>query len=508
MAEAEAEVEPESGVSARGTAILWLRRDLRLSDHYALLRACRDYDRVIPVFILFEDAFSQRGKKNSDSWPLGGAQRWWLHHSLRELDKSLNQLGSKLIFRQGDPLQEIPALVKETGATAVLWHRIYESQIAVMDDKILKVLEAEGCKGLPHRGDLLHEPDTVQSGGGTPFKVFTPFWRSLVKMGAPAEPKAAPKSIPAPAKWPKSLELRDLYLEPHAKWVFTIAEEWVPGEGGAKSRLRAFNDEKAARYVPDRDIPSIKGVSRLSPHLHFGEITVRQIWHSFHDATKGGFDLRFEPYRRQLGWREFARHSLWHFPNAPRAPMRAEFEQFPWREGAAISDDLKAWQSGLTGYPMVDAGMRELWATGWMHNRVRMVVGSFLVKNLRIHWLEGANWFWDTLLDADLANNTMGWQWAAGCGFDAAPYFRVFNPVLQGQRFDPDGLYVKKWIPELKHLPPKYIHAPWEAPLAELARARVILGETYPKPVVDPAKGRQLALEAYETMKILRIKSK
>ncbi len=498
----------DSGASVRGTALVWLRRDLRLSDHDALLRACRDYDHVIPVFVLFEDAFSQRGKKNSDSCSLGGAQRWWLHHSLKQLDKSLKELGSKLVFRHGDPLQVIPSLVKETGASAVLWHRIYETQIAGMDDKILKVLEAGGCKAWLQHGDLLHEPDVIKSGGGTPFKVFTPFWRNLVKMGPPTKPRATPESIPAPSNWPKSLELRDFHLEAHAKWAFTIAEAWVPGEGGAKSRLRAFNDEKAARYAPDRDVPSIKGVSRLSPHLHFGEITVRQIWHSFNDATKGGFDLRFEPYRRQLGWREFARHSLWHFPDAPREPLRAEFDQFPWRKGAEISHDLKAWQRGFTGYPLVDAGMRELWQTGWMHNRVRMVVGSFLVKNLRIHWMEGAQWFWDTLVDADLANNTMGWQWVAGCGFDAAPYFRVFNPVLQGQRYDPEGIYVKKWVPELKHLSPKYIHAPWEAPAAELSKAGVILGESYPKPIVDPRKGRELALQAYESMKISHKTSK
>ncbi|MEY4630526.1 MAG: hypothetical protein RIQ81_646 [Pseudomonadota bacterium] len=491
---------PPKAAPPTGTAILWFRRDLRVSDHYALLRACRDFEAVIPVYVLFED--------EQDSWPVGGAQRWWLHHSLNHLDKTLRGLGSRLLLRHGDPVKELAAIARESGARAVLWHRIYEAPIVAIDEKVTKALAGLGCEAMPHRGDLLREPEEVKTGSGGPFKVFTPFWRSLVKMGAPVEPMAAPRTIPAPAKWPKSLELRDLRLDPRARWTFSIAEEWEPGEGGAKARLKAFNDERAARYNKDRDIPAIPGVSRLSPHLHFGEVTVRQVWHAFHDTTKGGFDARFEPFRRQLGWREFARHSVWAFPQSPDKPMREEFLQFPWRDGKAAESDLEAWKQGMTGFPLVDAGMRELWRTGWMHNRVRMVVGSFLVKNLRIHWMAGARWFWDTLVDADLPNNTLGWQWSAGCGFDAAPYFRVFNPVLQSERFDPDGAYIRKWVPELRNLPAKYLHAPWKASAAELERAGVVLGKTYPRPVVDPEKGRQLALEAYETMKKALKKSK
>lgn len=478
----------------QGTAVVWLRRDLRLADHYALLRACRDFERVIPLFVLFED--------DAGAWSLGGAQRWWLHHSLNQLDKSLRERGSRLILRHGDPVKEVVAVARECGARAVLWHRVYEASISEVDSKVTRELEAAGCAAMPHRGDLLREPEEVKSGSGGAFKVFTPFWRVLSGMGAPPEPMAAPREIPTPGKWPRSIELRDLRLDPKAAWTYTIAETWVPGEAGAKARLKAFNEERAARYKIDRDFPAQPGVSKLSPHLHFGEVTVRQVWHAFADRTKGGMDARFEPFRRQLGWREFGRHSLWAFPGAPDSPMREEFLKFPWRRGKAVEGDLEAWKRGLTGYPLVDAGMRELWQTGWMHNRVRMVVGSFLVKNLRIHWLEGAKWFWDTLVDADLANNTLGWQWSAGCGFDAAPYFRVFNPVLQSTRFDEDGAYIRRWVPELKHLPLEYLHAPWKAPVAVLERAGITPGKTYPKPVVDPDKGRELALEAYEEMKL------
>ncbi len=476
-----------------GTALVWFRRDLRLADHYALLRACRDFEHVIPVFVLFED--------DAGVWSLGGAQRWWLHHSLKQLDKSLRDLGSLLVLRHGDPVNEIATLVRESGARAVLWHRVYEGGIAEIDAKLTEVLRAQGCEPMAHRGDLLREPDEVKSGSGAPFKVFTPFWRVVSGMGAPPEPMAPPRKIPAPAKWPRSLDLRELRLDPNASWTYSIADSWVPGEAGAKARLKAFSDERVARYKIDRDFPAQPGVSRLSPHLHFGEVTVRQVWHAFVDRTKGGMDARFEPFRRQLGWREFGRHSLWAFPTAPDAPMRPEFLKFPWRRGKSIEADLESWKRGMTGYPLVDAGMRELWQTGWMHNRVRMVVGSFLVKNLRIHWIEGAKWFWDTLVDADLANNTLGWQWAAGCGFDAAPYFRVFNPVLQSLKFDPEGAYIRRWVPELRHLPIEYLHAPWKAPVAVLERARITGGKTYPQPVVDPEKGRELALEAYEEMK-------
>ena len=507
---------------SKGTAIVWLRRDLRLADHEALLQASRDFDHVIPVFVLFEDSFSlpntptTKNSANSAysnascSWPLGAAQRWWLHHSLKQLDKDLNEYGSRLIFRQGDPVKEIVALVKETGASAVFWHRIYEAQIAAIDDGVVKGLQAVGCKAFPKGGDLLCEPDMLRAADGEPFKIFMPFWRCLVKTMAESgeakgeangegykktlDPRPAPAAIPPPLVWPRSIELRDLYLDPRGKWTFSIAEAWVPGEAGAKARLKEFNKGF------DKTLNTEK-VGRLSPHLHFGEVSVKQILGA---GTAGGAP--------ELGWREFARHGLWRFPEGARSAIRPECEGALGRDGAPAAAqgalNLNAWQQGQTGYPVVDAAMRELWKSGWMDNRLRTLTAAFAVKYLGIHWLQGAQWFWDALVDADLAINTVVWQGAAGCGFESAGDFRVFNPVLQGRRFDPDGLYVKRWVPELKHLPAKFIHAPWEASEAELLRGRVILGDNYPKTVVDPEKGRKLALEALKILKNIQITTK
>jgi deoxyribodipyrimidine photo-lyase len=336
----------------------------------------------------------------------------------------------------------------------------------------------------------------VENKSGKPFQVFTPFWKNCLAKPDPAEPLPAPARIPAPDKWPDSLPLAALELEPRIDWAAGMRAAWTPGEAGAQDRLAHFFSGAAERYGAARDIPGIEGTSRLSPHLHFGEISPRQVWHAARLSGIAGW--RESRYLAEVGWREFAHHLLYHFPRTPVEPLRPEFARFPWREN---DEALKAWQRGLTGYPVVDAGMRELWATGWMHNRVRMIVASFLVKDLLISWTEGAWWFWDTLVDADLAQNTLGWQWTAGCGADAAPYFRVFNPSGQGEKFDADGSYVRRWCPELARVPQEWLHRPWEAPAAVLAAAGVVLGRNYPKPIVDHAAARDFALKAFASLK-------
>jgi deoxyribodipyrimidine photo-lyase len=349
---------------------------------------------------------------------------------------------------------------------------------------------------------LLYEPGEILNSSGKPFQVFTPFWNACCSGPEPAAPLLRPKRLAAPGGWPRSLALDELDLEPKVDWASGIRAAWTPGEKGAHDLLRRFVRESLLDYSDQRDRPYVPGTSRLSPHLRFGEISPRQIWHGVY----GGLNSKrtrtsmkaVEPFLRQLGWREFSYHLLHHLPHTTDEPLRSDFAAFPWRTDEAA---LKAWQRGQTGYPLVDAGMRELWATGWMHNRVRMVVASFLVKDLLIPWQEGARWFWDTLVDADLANNTMGWQWTAGCGADAAPYFRVFNPVGQGERFDAKGDYVRRWVPELAKLPPAWIHRPWEAPAAVLAEAGIVLGKTYPKRIVVHAEARERALAAVATLK-------
>jgi deoxyribodipyrimidine photo-lyase len=330
-------------------------------------------------------------------------------------------------------LAALEKLIKETGATRVVWNRRYEPAVVRRDEKIKRTLTKRGIRVEDFNGALLYEPGTVKTGAGKPYQVFTPFWRACTSMPPPPKPLAAPKKIPAPEKFPSSETIESLSLLPKIKWDAVFSDEWEPGEAGAQRALKKFLRDADA-YPTARDIPSKIGTSRLSPHLHFGEISPRQIWHAAE---------RHSVFIKELGWREFAHHLLFHFPHTAERPLRPAFEKFPWQKNSAL---LKAWQRGKTGYPIVDAGMRELWKIGWMHNRVRMIVASFLVKDLRISWLEGARWFWDTLVDADLANNTLGWQWSAGCGADAAPYFRIFSPTSQAEKFDPNGAYVKKWV--------------------------------------------------------------
>ncbi len=468
-------------------SLLWFRIDLRLADNPALHAAIAS-GAVIPVFIW--------DPKSEEPWRPGGASNWWLHQSLAALDESLRKLGSRLIIRSGVLLETLHALAKETGAESVMWNRRYEPAVIARDAGIKKSLAEAGIQAESFCGALLHEPWTVENKSAKPFQVFTPFWKNCLTKPDPEEPLPAPTLIPAPAKWPDSLALAELGLEPEINWAGGMRDAWTPGEASAQKRLAGFLGNAAARYGAARDIPGIEGTSRLSPHLHFGEISPRQIWHAARESGLPGW--RESRYITEVGWREFAHHLLYHFPRTPTEPLRPEFARFPWRENEAA---LRAWQRGQTGYPIVDAGMRELWATGWMHNRVRMIVASFLVKDLLISWTEGAWWFWDTLVDADLAQNTLGWQWTAGCGADAAPYFRVFNPCSQGEKFDGDGAYVRRWCPELARVPQEWLHRPWEAPAETLAAAGVVLGRNYPRPIVDHAAARDFALKAFASLK-------
>ncbi|MCE9625750.1 MAG: DNA photolyase family protein [Deltaproteobacteria bacterium] len=477
-----------------GPVILWFRSDLRLEDNPALQAAVESRAPILPVFIW--------APKEEGSWTPGGASRWWLHQSLRELSFSLEKKGAKLCLRRGKSREVLADLARETGARTVYWNRRYEPEIIRRDAAIKEGLRAEKIQAESFNSHLLFEPWELKTQAGEPYKVFTPFWKSCLSRPEPVAPKAAPAKLEGFSGGVPSLNLNDLELEPKIDWAKGMREAWRPGETGAQRELARFLEDAVPAYLEDRDKPACSGTSRLSPHLHFGEIGPRQIWHivkqaAAHDRRSGG-QRGAEGFLREVGWREFAYHLIYHFPHTIERPLRAEFERFPWKQDGQA---LKAWQKGLTGYPLVDAGMRELWTTGWMHNRVRMIVASFLVKDLLIPWQEGAKWFWDTLVDADLASNTLGWQWTAGCGADAAPYFRIFNPVSQGEKFDPGADYVRRWIPELAKLSDEWIHRPWEAPVESLKKAGVSLGKDYPAPLVDHAQARDLALRALDTIK-------
>jgi deoxyribodipyrimidine photo-lyase len=474
--------------------LLWLRQDLRLDDNPALAAALSGGGTVVPVFLF---APAEEG-----DWGPGGASRWWLHQSLKNLAADLEQRGSRLCLRgTDDSLAELLRLARECGAQRVVWNRRYEPAIRARDQAVKTALRAAGLTAESSNGALLHEPWSVATRAGTPFQVFTPFWRHCLSLPDPAEPLPAPSQLPAPPTWPAGVSLGSLGLLPHPDWAAGLRDAWTPGAAGAHSRLRHFLDAAFADYARRRDRPDLAATSRLSPHLHFGEIGPRRIWHATRALAAAHGDestWRRSQFLTELGWREFGHHLLYHFPDTPLLPLRGEFARFPWKSS---TEALRRWQRGQTGFPIVDAGMRELWHTGWMHNRVRMIAGSFLVKDLLIAWQEGARWFWDTLVDADLASNTLGWQWVAGCGADAAPYFRVFNPVLQGAKFDPDGAYVKRWIPELSGLPAEWIHQPWAAPPAVLQAAGLQLGGDYPAPCVDHALARNEALAALAHIK-------
>ena len=471
--------------------IHWFRKDLRLSDNPALSAAAESGRPVVPLYIL-EDA-------DSDPWAPGGASRWWLHHSLEALGESLEALGNRLILRRGRPREVLRELVTETGAVAVCCTRLAEPHAAKVDSDLKDILNGLGTGFRTFDGNLLFPPGSVTTKSGGPYKVFTPFYNACLGKFPLPSPLPAPGQLPPPEK-PVGGDLLDEWKLPPTKpdWSAGWLDMWTPGEAGALSRLDPFLEQPAAAYGTQRDRPDIEGTSRLSPHLHLGEISPLVCWRRALSDADPEAENGLKSFLRQIIWREFSHHLLYQWPTFPEEPFRPEFERFPW---ARDEDMLRRWQRGLTGYPIVDAGMRELWATGWMHNRARMVAASFLVKHLLIPWRDGAAWFWDTLVDADLANNSVSWQWVAGCGVDAAPFFRIFNPILQGRKFDPEGAYVRRWVPELSRLPDAYIHEPWKAPERVLKRAEISLGETYPRPVINHAFARERALEAFRKLR-------
>ena len=462
------------------SSICWFRQDLRLHDNPALLAAA-DCGAVMPVFILDDE--------NAGRWRCGGAARLWLHHSLAALNKSLE---GRLSIYRGRAEEIIPRLCRDQQITQVYWNRCYEPWRIERDKEIKRRLKEQSVEAQSFNGSLLWEPWQILKKDGTPYKIFTPFYKSARTnvQATPSAPLSAPGSLLLDRTDLKGLTVGDLELRPDHPWSNKVERHWRIGEQGAHSALEEFIETKLDHYRHGRDFPAQKSTSRLSPHLHFGEISPRQVWERVSEA---GFDDNIEVFKSELGWREFSYYLLYHFPTMPQENLKSQYDRFPWWLNEHW---LQRWQQGMTGVPLVDAGMRELWQTGHMHNRVRMIVASFLVKNLLIDWRYGAAWFWDCLVDADLASNSAGWQWVAGCGTDAAPFFRIFNPVTQGLKFDPDGTYTKHYVPELKELPSKYLFSPWIAPQSTLEQAGVRLGDTYPYPLVDLQQSRKKALEA------------
>ena len=470
------------------TTLVWFRQDLRIADNPALFEAAKR-GKVLPVYV------HETPDQSGETHPLGGASRWWLHHSLAALKTAL----PGLLFVRGSARHVIPQLAQSSGADAVYWNRCYEPHAIERDTDLKAALKDQGLEVRSFKASLLFEPWEMQTKSGGPFKVYSPFWKT-------AQQQDVPPPVPVPEKIDcvgvaDTVELADLGLLPvRPNWAAGWEAHWHPGAAGAQRQLNLFLQEGLADYGSLRNRPDLPNVSRLSPHLHFGDISPRQVWHATQAQLRREAGLAKDglKFLSELAWREFSYHLLYHFPQLPSGNWRPAFDAYPWRDS---EQDLWRWQKGLTGYPIVDAGMRELWQTGYMHNRVRMIVASFLVKHLRLHWHHGEAWFRDTLVDADLANNSASWQWVTGSGADAAPYFRIFNPITQGEKFDPEGFYTRRWVPELAKLDTKYLFAPFEAPREILEKAGVSLGETYPAPLVDHASARQAALSGYEAVK-------
>ena len=465
------------------TSIVWFRQDLRIADNPALLRAA-EAGPVIPLYILDDET--------PGPWKTGAAARWWLHHSLKSLGASLAGLGAPLVLRRGAAPEVLAAIVRETGAERVFAERMVEPWAQKRDNDCTLALRETSAAFHLLPPNLLFAPGDISTGSGGPFRVFTPFHRKcMADIGTPRCEKA-PDALAAPSRMPKGDALASWHLPPRGPaWADGFKSVWKPGEEGAGLKLERFLADSLETYAEGRNRPDLSGTSMLSPHLSWGEMSVRQVWNAA--GGRPGCDA----FLREIVWREFCHHLLSHFPHLPERPLNKRFESLAWEENPQF---LVAWQKGLTGYPIVDAGMRQLWKTGWMHNRVRMIAASFLVKDGLLPWTSGEKWFWNTLVESDLASNAANWQWIAGCGADAAPFFRIFNPASQGERFDPDGIYVRTWVPELGRLPSLYIHAPWLAPKSVLAEAGVRLGENYPRPILDHAEARARALMAFRKL--------
>lgn len=469
-----------SSHSSEPPVIVLFRHDLRLGDNRALTAASRSGKPIVACFVLDEESKGMRA--------LGGARRWWLHHSLEQLSDALEKKDVRLVLRRGAMAPTVAKLAEETGSDLVLWNRRYEPAARTADEAMRDRLQKADVHWEDFDGQLLHEPDALQTSSGGYYKVYTPFWRALTDAIEPRDPLPAPKTLDGFRKKVKSEKLADWKLLPTGPdWAGGLRDTWTPGEKGAHAKLGHFLDSAASGYERGRDMPGEEATSRLSPHLCHGEITPFQIWH----ATKSARSSGIATFHKEVVWREFCWHLLFHNRDLHRDNFNSDFDRFPWRTDKKA---LKAWQAGRTGYPIVDAGMRQLWQTGWMHNRIRMVTASFLVKHLLLDWRKGEEWFWDTLVDADAANNPANWQWVAGSGADASPYFRIFNPILQGEKFDRNGAYVETFVPEIACLKKKTIHKPWEA-----QQDGFDLGKTYPSPIIDHREGRERALAAYKS---------
>jgi len=468
-------------------AIVWFRNDLRITDNPALSAALKQYQKVLPVYIHAPDEHTP--------WEPGAASNWWLHHSLDSLSQSLNNIGSYLLLEKGNSLATLQALINKTGAKAIFWNRMYEPALIKRDSNIKKLLQVAGIDCRSFNGHLLTEPHNILNNAGSAFKVFSAYWRKTSgQIDSTAEIIPAPKAINSPGLAEHSTSLHQLGLLPEKNWYQGFYDHWQPGEAGARKKMIDLVEQTLCAYKINHDIPSTPGTSRLSPHLHFGEVSAREV---FSVCQQSAPILQFpiadmEKFITELGWREFGYYLMYHFPDSTSQSLDQRFDLYGWLDDSKQTELLEQWKHGKTGIPIVDAGMRELWQTGWMHNRVRMITASILTKNMGFHWMIGARWFWDTLVDADLAANTLGWQWTAGCGVDAAPYFRIFSPARQTERFDPDGKYIKRWLPELQHA---------DKHILTQGLPEATTKFDYPVPVIDLAASRQAALMRWDSIK-------